>query len=543
MMVAQAYFVAQIVSLVFIEKNSPAVMWHWFGWLLAVIAGRGLGTWTFEIAAAHFAAAITADMHNRLIIHIARLGPVGTARLKTGDLLNLLTGGIEQIEFYFAAYLPQLITTAFIPVFVFFLILPVDPISAALLAATVPAIPVLMILIGKWAEGRQQRQWQRLRFLAGHFLDVLQGLETLKLFGRSREQALVIERLSRQFGVTTLGVLRIAFLSSFMLELVSTISTAIVAVLVGFRLLYGHILFEQAFLVLLLVPEFFHPLRTLGAHFHTSLAGKAAAAQMYTCLELMPPAVWQPEAEAKDNVISGGLAFRKVSFRYPLRREMALSDVSFEVAQGERAAIIGPSGAGKSTVASLLLAFIQPEEGQIVAGGRQVTPGFRSQVTYLPQFPHVFRGTVAENLQIARPEAGLAELDAAAAATGFRRVIAQLPQGWETPIGEGGLSLSGGERQLLALTRAFLRDTPYLIMDEPTTALDPVTEAAINKAMAVLFQNKTVLLIAHRYTTLTGMDKIIVLKDGVIAETGNPKELMAGHGLYRQLIQSYQGGI
>jgi ATP-binding cassette subfamily C protein CydD len=472
------------------------------------------------------------------------LGPAYTRGERSGELVNTAVEGIEALDAYFGQYLPQLALVTLIPLTVLAFVFPLDPISGLVLLLTAPLIPIFMSLIGSLADALTRRQWTSLSRMSAHFLDVLQGLTTLKLFGRSREQIQTIAEISDRFRQATLGVLRVAFLSALVLEMVGTISTAIVAVGIGLRLLYARLSFEEAFFVLLLAPEFYLPLRTLGARFHAGMSGVTAAQRIFEVLETPLPL----------SASAGGLRlpaprfhirFQDVHYAYEDGRRPALNGASFEIGPGQKVALIGPSGAGKSTLAYLLLRFIEPDRGQISVDGRSLgqlpATDWRERVAWLPQNAYLFNTTVAENIRLARPEAGPEEVIWAAKQAHADEFILALPQGYDTPIGERGARLSGGQAQRIALARAFLKDAALLIMDEPTASLDPELEALLQKSTERLLQNRTALIIAHRLSTVYRADQIVVLEAGRVVEVGTHETLLERGGVYRRLIAAYGG--
>ncbi|MCX7840541.1 MAG: thiol reductant ABC exporter subunit CydD, partial [Anaerolineae bacterium] len=421
----------------------------------------------------------------------------------------------------FSQYLPQLVLAALVPLLILAFVFPLDLLSAFVLLVTAPLIPFFMILIGSAADALTRRQWKSLSLLSAHFLDVLQGLATLKMFGRSREQIETIARVSFQFRDATLSVLRVAFLSAFALEMIATISTAIIAVEIGLRLLYAQIEFEQAFFVLVLAPDFYLPLRLLGTRFHAGMTGVAAGARVFEILEMT--ADHRPPTAAK-HAVSGqrsAVVFDDVHYTYDGMRA-ALNGVSFSIARGERVVLAGHTGAGKSTVVSLLLRFIEPTRGEILCDGKPLRDwsprAWREQIAWVPQLPYLFNDTVANNIRLARPDASLDDVIRAAQLAHADEFIRALPQGYDTLIGERGARLSGGQAQRIALARAFLKDAPILIFDEPTAHLDPENEALIQDAIERLMQNRTVLIISHRPRTLQRADKVVVLEQGRVVE-------------------------
>lgn len=541
--VGQAWLVAVIINKVFLENGSLGDVQTWLGLLAAIIIVRSAVVWAGDRTAHSLADCIKQDMRQRVINHLCRLGPVPLISQHSGDLVNMLTEGIENLEAYFARYLPQLVTAALIPLLILGFVAVHDSVSALLMVVTAPLIPFFMVLIGRAAEKLNKKQWETLSRLSAHFLDVLQGLTTLKLFGRSKEQTAVIARMAGDFRDTTLRVLRVAFLSSLTLELIATISTALIAVTVGLKLLFGELLFSDAFFVLLLAPEFFLPLRQLGTHFHAGMAGAAAAEQIYRLLAIPAPSL---AAGSRKLSASAGVSvtFDNVHFSYAPNLAPALNGVSFTIKPGERVAVVGATGAGKTTIAGLLLRFIDHGAGKILVNGHELTSldreGWLANVAYVPQNPHLFSGTVADNIAFGQA-VSRAAIEAAAQQAQAHGFISQLPQGYDTVVGEGGRSLSGGERQRLAIARAMLRCSPFVILDEATANLDPQTEELISQALDKLLAGRTAIIIAHRLTTVRKADRILVLKAGRVAETGTHDELIRRQGEYFRLVTAFRG--
>jgi ATP-binding cassette subfamily C protein CydD len=343
--------------------------------------------------------------------------------------------------------------------------------------------------------------------------------------------------------------LRVAFLSALVLEMVATLSTAIVAVEVGLRLLYGRLSFQPALFVLVLAPEFYLPLRMLGLRFHSAAAAVSAAKRIFEVLAAAPPA--SGAARPAGHISSGssaeappaaeGIHFKDVSFAYAEGRP-ALRGVSFEIPARQRTALVGPSGAGKSTVANLLLRFIAPQQGLVRVGERplqDIAPAaWRSQIAWVPQAPHLFHDTIAANIRLSRPAASDEEMREAARQAHCHDFIASFPEGYATLVGEGGARLSSGQAQRLALARAFLAAAPFLILDEPTSSVDPELEALLQEATERLMQGRMTLVIAHRLNTVYRADRIIVLSEGQVAEVGQHEGLLRQHGLYHQLVMA-----
>ena len=536
----QARFLSGVVSQVFLEDRSLAQVTPMLAVLLVLALVRAALAWGSEVAANRVAGRVKSDLREQLVTHLLALGPAYTRGERSGELSNTAVEGIEALDAYFCQYLPQLALAALVPVTVLLFVFPLDWVSGLVLLLTAPLLPVFMVLIGNLADGLTRRQWTSLSRMSAHFLDVLQGLSTLKVLGRSREEIGTIAEISDGFRKATMGVLRVAFLSALVLEMVATVSTAVVAVQVGLRLLYGHLSFEQAFFVLLLAPEFYLPLRLLGTRFHAGTAGVGAARRIYEVLSTKVEAQSESEAEAG---LCLSLDLADVHYAYDEGQRPALRGLSLSIAQGEKVALVGPSGAGKSTVAHLLLRFVEPDHGTIIVDGRDLhsipATVWRREVAWVPQDPYLFFGSVADNIRLARPEASADDVAWAARQAHAHAFIEALPQGYDTVIGERGARLSGGEAQRIALARAFLKDAPFVILDEATANLDPETDDLIQEALARLLQGRTALIISHRLGTAVRADRIVVMDEGRAVESGSHAALLQQGGLYRRLVTAY----
>ena len=568
LIVLQALTLSQIIARVFLHGDTLDAVWNLMIGFLAIVTIRALLSWASDVTAFQAAARVKSDLRERVFNHLMALGPTYICGERTGELINTTVEGIEALEQYFSQYLPQLALAALLPLCILAFVLPIDLLSAIVLLLTGPLIPLFMILIGKAADALTRKQWKSLSFMSAHFLDVLQGLTALKMLGRSRDQIETIARVSDQFRTTTMGVLRVAFLSAFALEMIATISTAIVAVQVGLRLLYGQVQFEQAFFVLVLAPDFYLPLRLLGTRFHAGMSGVSAAARIFEILET--PVGQESGVIARrgfcDEAISNcalGIAshkplamtidaplppcplaplpitFNDVHYSYN-RTRAALDGVSFAIAPGQQVALVGPTGSGKSTIVNLLLRFIAADQGEITCGGlplREWSPHeWRAQIGWVPQTPYLFNDTVAANIRLAGPDAPLEDLVRAARFAHADEFIEALPQGYDTVIGERGARLSGGQAQRIALARAFLKDAPLLILDEAMSNLDVENAALIQEATDRLMQNRTTLMITHRLNSIAHADQIIVLTGGRVIECGTHAMLMHQLGTYYKLI-------
>ena len=526
--------------------------------LLAVLAARAGTSYGGEVASLRAAATIKSQLRRKVVAHVLRLGPAWLGGQQAGELATLSTRGLDGLDAYFARYLPQLVLACLVPVAVLVRVAVADWISAVVIAATLPLVPVFAILVGLHTKAQTRQQWTLLARLSGHFLDVVEGLPTLKVFGRAKAQADVIAAVTDAHRAATMRTLRVAFLSAFVLELAATLATALVAVEVGLRLLAGHLDFQTALLVLLLTPEAFLPLRAVGAQFHASIEGATAAERAFAILDTplpaqrapaqlapvqrapvqplpaqLAPADARPAASpippaAAADLRRDTIRLHGVTLTYPGRDRPALDQVSLAIRPGEHITLTGPSGAGKTSLLALLLRFTEAGSGTIEAGRADLAAipaaAWRAQIAWVPQHPHLFAGTAAQNIALGRPDAGRAAVTAAAELAGAASFIDALPAGYDTQLGERGLRLSAGQRQKIAIARAFLRDAPLLLVDEPTAHLDPISAAGIREALGVLMAGRTVLHVTHRGGWAPGTDRVLVLDHGRLTQllTGVP---------------------
>jgi ATP-binding cassette, subfamily C, bacterial CydCD len=540
--IAQAYLLSSTVNGVFLEGQTLAQVSHWLRLILIVIAGRALLTWANEVSANAVAVKIKTDLRERLFSHILKLGPAYTRGQRTGELTTAAVEGIEALDAYYSQYLPQLVITALVPISILIVVFPIDLLSGIVLLVTAPLIPFFMVMIGKGAEIVTKRQYQTLSRLSAHFLDSVQGLTTLKLFGQSGAHAKNIETVSNQFRDTTLGVLRITFLSALALELLATLSTAVIAVEIGFRLLYARMDFLEAFFILILAPEFYLPLRMLGARFHAGMSGTTAAKRIYEILDT-PVTSDQLAVDSGQFVEEvSSIELKNVSYTYPGETTPAIENIDFQINAGQHVALVGASGAGKTTLVNLLLGFIQPASGAITINHK--VPITHSQllnaIAWVPQKPYLFHDTIAANIRLGKPGATDEEMIEVAKSAHLHEFIETLPEKYQTVIGESGGRLSGGQAQRLALARAFLKNEPILILDEPTSSVDPETETLLEESTRQLMHGRTVITIAHRLNTIFRADQIIVLEGGQIIEAGTHRELLRQNGAYAAMIKAYE---
>ncbi len=543
LIVAQAWLLADIVARAFREGRDLAQLKAPLLALLLVMLARATIAWAAELAASRSSARAKSQLRAALLQRVATLGLNSSREQSTGELALLATRGIDALDGYFSLYLPQLFLAVIVPVAIVGVVLWNDWISAAIIAFTIPLIPLFMALVGAATKERMDSQFRILERLAGHFLDVVAGLPTLKIFGRAKAQAQAIGEITERYRRAAIGTLRITFLSSLILELVATISVALVAVAIGLRLLGGELDLRTGLFALVLAPEAYLPLRQLGANYHASAEGIAAAEQVLAVLEapapphgtrtdflgpaldgrpiqvLEHPNLALPAPDRLDpshaEFARADLTVEGLRVSYPGRSEPALNDLSLTIREGEVLALVGPSGCGKSTLLGVLLGLVAPERGIVRVGEVDLAEldldAWRARLAWVPQRPHLFRASIAQNVRLGRPDATTEEVREAIDAAGLSEVVGKLPDSLETMLGERGAGLSAGERQRVALARAFLRDAPLLLLDEPTANLDGETEREIVRTIARLARGRTVVLVAHRPALVAVADRVATI--------------------------------
>ena len=537
--VGQAWFFGTLINNFIFSENTLYDERYSIIYLGIAIIVRLLAHYIQESVANRLGSAVKATFRERALEHMFKLGVQHKER--HGDVIHMLTDGLEQVDAYVARYIPQILYAIMIPLIMGIAIVDTLPIIGIILIITVPLIPFFMILIGKQADRLNKEQWERMSFLSGHFLDVLQGITTLKLFGRAKDQIQVIGRLSEEFKDSTLRVLRVAFLSALVLELVSTISTALIAVYLGLTLLDGEIPFFPAFFILLLAPEFYTPFRQLGAAFHTGMAGKTSILKYEEFMNRQPSLPIGGQSQLKGKVQA--IEIKDLTFTYE-DSENGVQHISLEAKRNSPIMLVGESGAGKSTIAHIIGGFLSAPKGTVSIDGLDLCDidieWWRQQITYVSQHPHIMKGTLRDVLSFGMNVSD-EEIIEACKEVQLLDVIDRQQDGLDTVIGEGGLGLSGGERQRVALVRAFLRKGQVLILDEVTAHLDVKTEAIISSAIKRLMDNKIVIIIGHRLQTMHWASTLYVLKHGHIIQQGSYAKLLSVDGYFKDLVTSGLG--
>jgi ATP-binding cassette subfamily C protein CydCD len=467
---------------------------------------------------------VVATLRSQLLEHALALGPGWLGGERPGELSLTATRGLRSLHTYYARYVPQAAAAAVIPLILLVWVGTQDWLSFVVVIALVLAVPVTMIAFGREATKRSARQWRRLGSLAGRVLHLIEGLPTLRAFGREAQGRREVEAATEGVRSATMRTLRVAFLSALSMDMLAGFGVGLVAMVLGLRLLWGELTLQTAMAVLLVAPEIFIPLRRAGAEFHASTEGQAAAARVLEVLETpVSPSMGGGEGAGADAgkalgagaPADAGLRIVGLGVRYEHRERAALRDISLQAPAGSRLALTGASGSGKSTVLAALLRFVEPTEGTMSFGGRpsdtQTVAVWRSHFSWLPQRPHLFNATLAENLRLGAPDASDDELHGVLAAVGLADLLANLPAGLLTAVGHDGLTLSSGERQRVALARALLRPAPILLLDEPTAALDPPTVARLAPALEPWLTGRTVVVAAHGPLLLPHFDTVVTL--------------------------------
>ena len=526
-LIAQAWLLARIVDAVVIRHAGLHAVRPWLLALLATFALRALASVASEAVAFEAGARIVLLVRARLQSHVAALGPSWTRLQRTGEVAGTVFDAVESIGRYYAGYLPQSALVVFVPLAILAFVIPTDWVSGLIMVLTAPLVPLFMIIIGRGTETLNQAQWRTLARMSGHVFDAIEGLTTLKLFDASRAEIAAVAEMSDEYRRATMAVLRVAFLSSLALEFLATISIAMVAVYIGFRLYYGELRLLPGLAVLLIVPEFYRMLRGMGTQYHARMEAIGAAEAIVALLETPPPRVPLYRTAAPQGVVRC-VRFERVGHGYDATAVLDGIDLTLE--RGRCTALVGRSGSGKTTLAELLLGFAPPSRGRILVDGIDLDllspEAWRRRIAWLPQRPTLFHGSVLDNIRLGRPDADRESVRRAVALAGADALVAGLPRGYDTVLGDRGQGLSGGEIQRIALARAFLKPADLLVLDEPAAGLDAALADRIADSVRLLSATRATLVIAHDEASVRHADQVLVLEAGRLART--PLHAIAG---------------
>ncbi|CAG9622068.1 thiol reductant ABC exporter subunit CydD [Sutcliffiella rhizosphaerae] len=545
--IGQAYFFVTIVDRIFLRGHSFQEIIPFLAGLLGVLAARAILTYFNGITGVKLATKVKKDFRIALLKKYSKSPVQAALKGQSGQKVSVMMDAVDEVDPYFSKYIPQVIQSSIIPIIILIAAFSQHVNTGLIILVTAPFIPIFMIVVGLKTKKKSEEQMEKLNAFSGTFLDTLQGLTTLKLFNRSKKQQQTIEESSHSFRDATMEVLKIAFLSSLMLEFISMLAIGLIALEAGLQLVvFENIGFFTAFFVLVLAPEFYLYLKELGSAFHTGRGSMGAAKKVTDELNAEEAPVEWGEESLPNMETPPSLELRDLGFRY--RDEgFALQGIAASIKPYSQIALVGKSGSGKSTLLNLISGLIRPTDGTVMVEGKPLfdyqEKAWFDKVSYISQNPYLFAGTIADNIAIGgKADATEEELKIAAEKAGILALVESLPEGFQTKIGEGGRGLSGGEKQRLALARAFLKKPSIILFDEPTTGLDLKTEKILQESMKELAKTSTVITVAHRLHTIKKADTILFLETGSLVAKGTHHELLQTVPSYQQMVSVQQGG-
>ena len=544
--VGQAYFLVKIVDGVFLQGKSFDEVLVDLLWLLLCLCARSLFIYLSRRSGLKLATKVKSEYRGEFLKKYASLSFLASKQGQSGRKISVVTDAVDEIDGYFSQYIPQLMQTAFVPILILVVVASQHLNSGLIMLVTAPFIPLFMIIVGLQTRDKSEEQVEKLASFSGRFLDSLQGLTTLKLFGRANQQKQTILKSSLGFRDATMAILKVAFTQTFMLEIISMLSIGIIALeLVIQIIIYDQLTFFTGFFVMILVPEFYSSLKELGSAFHNGRASIGAAKKVDEELAREEETVTWGDAPLEKKMTPPKLSLRQLSYSYG-EEKFQLETMNTEVSPYCKLAIVGPSGSGKTTLLQLIAGLIRPTNGQVMVEGKPLSEyeekSWFNQLSYISQNPYLFSGTIAENIAI---EGGRSftqeELDRAIERAGLSGMIRNLKDGANTLIGEGGRGLSGGEKQRVALARAFLKEPSIILFDEPTNGLDLETERLLQQSIQQLSKQATIITVAHRLYTIKDADQILFIKEGQLKAIGSHDELYEKVAEYQEMVTVQRG--
>lgn len=545
--IAQAYLFVTSVDRVFLQGQSVSEIIPFLVGLLLVLIFRAILSFVSGKAGIKMASRVKSDLRNRLLSKFSRNPVLDSMEGQSGQKVSVMMDAVDEIDSYFSKYIPQVIQTSIIPVMILVVVFTEHVYSGLIMVITAPFIPIFMAVVGIKTKKKSEEQMDKLSAFSASFLDILQGLTTLRLFGQSAQQKGLIQKSSLGFRDVTMEVLKIAFLSSLMLEFISMLSIGLIALEIGLRMVvFKGMSFFTGFLILVLAPEFYLSLKELGSAFHVGRGSMGAAKKVSDALNEKEATVQWGEKSLQSNTHPPAIELINLDFQYG-EGGFSLQNINTEISPYSQIAIVGRSGSGKTTLLHVIAGLVGQFEGEILINGQTRSSysekDWLQQLSYISQNPYLFSGSLADNISIGGGRnASQREIELAAERAGIAEVIKEMDHGYETRVGEAGRGLSGGEKQRIALARAFLKKPSIILFDEPTTGLDLQTEKILQSSIQELAKNSTIITVAHRLHTIKNADKLLFLDDGKLVAAGTHEELIESVSVYRNMVKAQRGG-